>query len=684
MSEFSKTKLPPSSPKSEEDQGNHSVPPSSKYRWPSKSQWRQFFKVLTKKERIIFSIFLFLGTVSLCFLLIDFYFKHTEIGPAVGGDYSEGLIGQPRFLNPIYSSINDVDRDLVEVLFSGLMKYSPEGELIPDLVEEYRVLEEGKVYEFYLKENILWEDGKPLTVDDIIFTIQTIQNPDFKSPLRVSWLGIEIEKISDKVLRFKLKKPSIVFLENCTVKIIPKHIWKSISPQNFPLAFYNLNPIGSGPYKLEELSQDDQGKIISLELVTNSEYFGRGPNIPKINFYFFDTEKDLIENYQRATIKGFALTSIENLANSDLDFNIYSFSLPRYFALFFNLEESKILEEEKVRKALNYATNKKELVKEILYEKGGVVHSPILPEIYGFNMPSEVYQFDLEKAKELLDETGFVENEEGKRVKIVKKTATFQLKSNLRLGSKGSEVQELQKCLAKFPDVYPEGEITGFFGQLTKLAVIRFQEKYKEEILAPFNLEKGTGEVKSKTRAKLNEVCYTQEEKIPFKFSLATVNQPLLVETAFLLKNQWEKLGAEILVETFDIAILEREIIKKRDYEALLFGEVLGALPDPFPFWHSTQKRDPGLNLALYSNSKVDELLEQNRQSLNEEIRKEKLEEFQEVLIEAAPGVFLYNPDYVYLVVSEIKGIKAGMIVDPSKRFSDIENWYIKTKRVLK
>jgi peptide/nickel transport system substrate-binding protein len=147
------------------------------------------------------------------------------------------------------------------------------------------------------------------------------------------------------------------------------------------------------------------------------------------------------------------------------------------------------------------------------------------------------------------------------------------------------------------------------------------------------------------------------------------------------VQSQWENLGVEIEIETFNISTLEREIIKPRNYETLLFGEVLGAIPDPFPFWSSLQKKDPGLNLSLYENKKCDKLLEEARKSLDENERKEKLEEFQDLLIKDAPAVFLYNPDYLYFVSKEIKGIDAKIIANPSKRFIGIENWYIKTKR---
>jgi len=659
-----------------------------KYKWPSKNQWQQFLKILTKKEKISFLILLFLFFASFIFLSIDFYFKNTEIVPAEGGDFIEGVVGFPRFINPIYAPLSDVDRDLTQLLFSGLMKYDSEGKIQPDLIKDYKALEEGKIYEFYLKENLFWQDGQPLTVEDVIFTIQTIQNPDVKSPLRAGWLGVEVEKISDFGLRFKLKNESAIFLENSTLKIIPKHIWGDIPPQNFPLSPANLNPVGSGPYKLKNLFQDGEGRIISLDLIFNPHYFGQKPHLQKISFRFFDSQNQLIEALKKGEIKGFSLTNIKNFqsdADIELNFNLYSFSLPRYFAVFFNQKNSGALSEKDVRIALNYGTNKQEVLDKILSNFGKIVQSPILPDIYSLKAPTKIYQFDLEKAKEILEKAKFLMTDLGYREKVIKKEIAFQFKSNLSFGSTGSEVKELQKCLSRDSQIYPEGEISGYFGQKTKEAVIRFQEKYSQDILKPYELEKGTGEVKAKTREKLNEICFEKpEEKISLKFSLTTVDEPILVEAASILKNQWEELGAEIEIKTFDINTLEREILRKRDFEALLFGEILGLIPDPFPFWHSSQKGEFGLNLANYENKICDKLLEEARKSLDETERKEKLEEFQDLIIEDVPVIFLYNPDYLYFVSKEIKGIETGIIADPSKRFSEIENWYIKTKRAWK
>lgn len=655
-------------------------------KFPSKNQWRHFFEVLNKKEKISFFISLFLFLSSLCFLSVNFYFKKTEIAPARGGKYIEGLVGSPRFINPIYAN-SDVDRDLVELIFSGLMKYDSTG-LKPDLAKDYKILENGKVYEFYLKEGVFWQDGIPLTADDVIFTIKTIQNTDIKSPLRANWVGVEVEKISDLALRFKLKNESFVFLENCTLKIIPKHIWENTSPENFPFSLSNLNPVGSGPYKLKKVFKDENGKITSLILTINPYYYSKKPYLEELSFQFYDSQEKLIEAWKLGEIKGLSIDSLENAPeNGYFNFNLYKFSLPRYFAVFLNQEGSKIFSEKEVRQALNYGTDKVEILNKVLSGRGKIVDSPILPEIYNLAPPAKTYPFNLEKGKEILENAGFKdENGDGLREKIIRKTPAFQFKNNLVLGSKGKEVEELQRCLAKDSQIYPGGEITGYFGQKTKEAVIRFQEKYSEDILKPSGLEKGTGEVKEKTREVLNKICFEKsEETIPLKFSLTTVDQPILIEVANILKNQWEKLGAEIEIKTFDANTPEgNEILRKRDFDALLFGEVLGILPDPLPFWHSLQKGELGLNLSNYENKTVDKCLETARQSLDEKERKESLEEFQNSIIEDAPAIFLYNPDYLYLVSKEIKGINEKIITDPSKRFTEIENWYIKTKRVWK
>jgi len=647
---------------------------------PSKNQWRQFLKVLNKGERKAFFLFVFMFLFGFVSLASSLYLGNTIEVSNSGGRYTEGIVGSPRFINPIYAA-RDVDRDMTELIYSGLMKYDENGTVVSDLAESYEILEGGTVFQFKLKENVFWDDGENVNANDVIFTIETLQNASIKSPLRANWLGVKIEKLSEYELNFELDNPSATFLENCTQKIIPKHIWEEISSQNFPLTIYNFKPVGSGLYKIKDLVQDSQGNIKSIELAVNAGGTVK-PNIPELKFVFFDTEKDAIDALKDGDLDGLAISSSGSYNELKGEAVEYSLSLPRYFSVFFNSKNSEILADKEVRKALNYATDKNAIVQNVLLGLGSAVDSPVLPAIYGFSDVKVVYSYDLEKAKQILIDRGYATNTEGIMEKTVQKTPSFQFSRDLSQGSTGNEVSELQKCLAQDPEIYPDGTVSGTFGAKTKEAVIAFQEKYKAEILTPSGLTSGNGKVLSGTRKKLNELCAAPStEKSTLSFTLITGEQENLVNVANELKAQWEKIGVKINIETRDLSSLEQDVIKPRDFEMLLFGEVLGATPDPFPFWHSSQIEDPGLNLSQYNNKNADNLLEDNRQSLDAGERQSKLEQFQEILLADVPAVFLYSPHYIYFVSKDVHGINNKIITDSSKRFSGIEKWYIKTKR---
>jgi len=637
-----------------------------------------FLNSLKKTEKFLFFIFSFSFFFALSFLTLNLYHKETKIEPKKGGTFIEGMVGFPNYLNPLYSIASDVDDSVTNLLFSGLMKFDGQN-LVPDLAENYKILEDGRAFEISLKDNIFWSDGQRITSDDVIFTVKTIQNPEVKSPLRSAWFGVEIEKISEKSLKFRLKNPSYVFLENLTLKPIPKHLFESIPPANLSLSFLNLRPVSSGPYQLERIERDKDGKITLIELKTNEIYFGKKPYIEKIVFRFFESEEKLLEVAKKKEIDGFSLKEFQEIPG----FNVFEFKIPRYFGVFLNLEK-KIFSDKEVREALNLGTNKREILKEAIFNKGEIVESPILPE-FSFNKV-EKSNFDFEKAKEILEKAGYKDlNGDGILEKVTVKEPSFQFKSNLSIGSKGKEVEELQRCLARDPEVYPDGEISGYFGNKTKEAVIRFQEKYKKDILEPSGLEKGNGEVKGKTREKLNQICFEKkEEKNVLNFSLVTADDPVLLKTAQILKEQWKKLGFSVEIKSYKIEDLKREVLSKKDYDAFLFGQILGKIPDFFSFWHSSQVGENGLNLSNYQNKDVDKILTEQRQEFNEEKRKEKLERFEEILSDDSPAIFLYNPNYLYFVSEKVKGPKENFISLPSERLQDISNWYIKEKRVLK
>jgi peptide/nickel transport system substrate-binding protein len=220
-------------------------------------------------------------------------------GPSYGGKVSEGLVGQPQFINPVLSLTNNVDTDLSRIVYAQLLRYDQDQTLTPDLAESLpTVSADQKTYTLKLRSGLRWQDGKPLTADDVLFTIHTIQNADYESPLRPNWLRVRVEKIDDLTLTFVLREVSISFMNNFTLAIMPKHIWEGLEPRNFRLADANLKPVGSGPFVVRQIRKTADGTVTSMSLSPNSFYYQGRPYLDEITFKFYESYEQLVSAYQ--------------------------------------------------------------------------------------------------------------------------------------------------------------------------------------------------------------------------------------------------------------------------------------------------------------------------------------------------------------------------------------------------
>jgi peptide/nickel transport system substrate-binding protein len=165
-------------------------------------------------------------------------------------------------------------------------------------------------------------------------------------------------------------------------------------------------------------------------------------------------------------------------------------------------------------------------------------------------------------------------------------------------------------------------------------------------------------------------------------FSLSTGNVPELRAAAEYLRQQWSQMGAEVDVKIFDQGDLSQNVIRPRKYDALLFGEVVGRELDLFAFWHSSQRNDPGLNIAEYANSTADTILENLRATSDADTRVELIGKLMDELDKDVPAVFLYAPDFVYSVPKDIVGVHLGFIESPSDRFLSVTSWHRETDYV--
>ncbi len=556
------------------------------------SGFRLLPKVLSFRERYLILTFLVIGIGALMSVPFAIYYHYTSTRATDGGSFSEGIVGEPRFINPLLSQTNDADRDLVSLTYSGLLKYNEEGKLVPDLAKSYEISSDGLTYTVYLRDDALWHDGQPFTADDVLYTIQTAQNSDYASPQRVAWQGVDVAKVNATTIMFKLKNPYAQFLNNLTLGILPAHIWQDVKPINFTLSEYNLKPIGTGYYRFSSFRKDKLGHIASYKLTVNKDHYGGRAHIDAIELKFYPSEDAMIQAYNTAEIQSLAFVSPENLRKLQFKSRlaIRRIKLPRYFAAFINQSQSKALADKNIRLALNYATDRKAILKRVLDDNGVIVNSPLIGGILDINPDVKSYEYDLDTAKKILAADGWAN---------------------------------------------PNAN-----GILTK-------------------------------------------GKDTLAITITTSTWPELATVAGLLKDQWKNAGVDVTIQTLPISQLQ-QTIKERAYQMLLFGEILNIDPDPFSLWHSSQKRDPGLNLALYDNKTADGILEDARQTLNPLDRAKKYDDFQKLVIEDVPAIFLYSPSYLYAQNKDIRGFSTAIISMPSDRFANINHWYIDTKRSFK
>lgn len=552
---------------------------------------------------MLFCALCFLFTISAAGLLFSVNSLFLIDVPKRGGQFTEGVIGSPRFINPVLA-VSQTDHDIAALVYSGLLRVSSDGSLIPDLAESFEVSENGSEYVFLLKEGLVWHDGKPLTAEDVKFTIEKIQDPGTRSLKRGNWEGVVAEAKDERTIVFTLPAPYAPFLENATVGILPKHLFGSLSPEDFSASSLNTHPIGSGPYRLDTVKQDVTGIPEYYDFVSFHAFSLGEPYIEQVRIQFYANEEELSAAFQNGKIDAASAISpakavmLEESSNAFL----HKAPLPRVFGIFFNHNEQEIFTDKAVRRALDKSLNKNTIVHDILLGFGTVLNGPFPPGSFGF-------------------ESGMAE-------------------SPVLFAPNGEHLAEARGILEEEGWTYSD--------------------------------EKKVWEKKTSDGTKTLE------------FSLSTSNVPELKLVAEAAVRDWTSLGAKVALKVFESGELNQSVIRPRKYDALLFGEIVGRSPDPYAFWHSSQRLDPGLNISLYANASADKALVELRETRDEDERILLAGEFESMLRDDTPAIFLYAPQYLYLASPRIKNISLPPIMNPSERYARIFEWYTETEKVWK
>jgi len=332
---------------------------------------------------------------------------------ASGGIYTEGLVGSFGRLNPLLDLNNPADRDIDRLIFSGLIQFDPRGVPQADLAESWGVSADGTIYNFTIRPNAVWQDGTPVTSDDVLFTINLLRTEysAYSADVRSLWDDVQITRLDDKNIKFTLKEPFVPFLDYLTFGILPKHLLETISADQLASTQFDMAPVGSGPYKFDHLNVDN-GQITGVVLTVSNNYYGQIPFVQQIVFRYYQNASAALAAYQQGDVLGISQIPANMVATACAvqTLSCYSSRLPKMTLVLFNLGNNDVpfLQDKNIRRALMAGLNRQWMVDHLLLGQAVVADSPILPQTWAYYDGVEHIGFDADSAVNQLKAAGYV------------------------------------------------------------------------------------------------------------------------------------------------------------------------------------------------------------------------------------------------------------------------------------
>lgn len=504
-------------------------------------------------------------------------------GAKSGGVYVEGVIGNISTLNPLLAA-SEPEQAVSRLLFSSLYNYDVTGALHTDLAESMTV-KDDKVYTIKLR-NAVWHDGKKLTAEDVVYTINLIKNPQVRSPLRVNWLDISARAIDDSTVEFMLPAVYAGFSHALTFPVIPKHILQSVSPSSMREADFSSNPVGSGPFAVKRVQTSESTSSTDVvRMEPNTKYYGAVSTLSRLELRAYGNESLLVKAVNSGEVSaasGLSLSAADNIKSKQ--YSTKHWLLNKGVYLLMN-NRSQTLQDARVRRALRYATNTSS-IRATVGDNVARLDTPILQSQIAQKLPAAP-DYSLDKAKALLKEAGWT---------------------------------------------YNQGQWKGKDGRPLAVAVTTSsgRDEYKKIVDA--------------------------------------------------LKQQWSKLGVDVQPREIDTSSTTtsfvQSVLQPRDYDALLYELELGADPDVFAYWHSSQASASGYNFANYSNRTVDNDLVGGRSRTNSALRAAKYIQFVNQWLNDAPAIGLYQSVGSYVLNNGASIVEPrGSLNTMNDRYADVTTW---------
>jgi len=343
--------------------------------------------------------------------------------PARGGTYVEALTGNLQRLNPVLDFYNSVDRDVDRLIFSGLIRFDERGIPQPDLAESWGISRDGMIYNFALRPNIKWHDGEPLTSDDILFTVDLLREGGevVPSDLQSFWKDVEVIALDQNNIQFRLPEPFAPFLDYLSFGVLPSHLLGNMNFQELMDAPFNIQPVGTGPYRFDRLIIEND-RIQGVVLSVFEQYYGaRKPYIEQIIFRYYPDSNAAFEAYRQGEVEGIGNVTIDILPTvlNELDLAVYTSRKPEIAFILLNLDNPQVafFKDRAVRKALFIGLNRQWIIDRLLNGQAILANGPILPGTWAYYDGIKPVRYDMQAAVEILKQNGYVIATEGSSIR---------------------------------------------------------------------------------------------------------------------------------------------------------------------------------------------------------------------------------------------------------------------------
>ncbi len=485
-----------------------------------------------------------------------------------GGSYIEATVGSVNSLNPLFATTNS-EKTLSKLMFATLSTIDYSGHVGLGLAASIVPDDTARNWSVTLKENLKWSDGEPITIDDVLFTVNLIKDQNVNTIYDSNFTGVKITRVDEKTLNFNLPTAYADFAATLNIPILPQHILGEVSPNQLLEHSFSTSPITSGAFSFNAIQSvtSDGEKLVYLAV--NPNYYKGRPMLDTFAVHAYASSADVIDALSRGDVT----------ATADLT----------------PLDEASITNDH-------------------IYEKQTIISNG-------------VYAF-LNTTSQLLSDV------------------------NVRRAiQQGVNMEDLRSVLGdEEPLDYP---------------ILRSQIDLKDyPALAAYNFDAARFTIES---AGLSGQT----------LRLATTSTGYFPELADQLEDQLEKLGFTVELSVYNPGQeFVANVIRSRNYDILLYEIELGADPDLFAYYHSSQASVSGLNLSNYHNTSVDEAILAARSTLNEKLRAAKYESFLEQWVEDVPAIGIYQASLTYYLNKNVRAFsEEDRLVYATDRFSDIEYW---------